>query len=186
MYTDDIDYASTRLKNTIVRIEEEPFMVDNIIRDDDGDIAAVGTFLKDANQGVLCKVEHLNLEPVKLGYVNFDDNSFYVVRKPIRNDWRQGLRLGNAVFIGNQGFYEFPFKELRDTILNNYPSLRVAHEMCITGYYKAVAFASDFAVNKSDLFYKSRKVGSMDKIPTLLPQYQYLNEYLQEVCDANR
>lgn len=176
MYKDNIPYAKQRLVGTIVRIKNEPVKVVDISPKG----IATAYFLKDDKE-FFTDIDNLNLEPVPLGYINWRKNCYYMVRKPIREDWRQGLRMGNAAFIGEQGFMEFPRRELRDTILNQYPTFAQAVEAVTKQGATKVAFNRVFAVSSGkELFYKERVVGSFDKLPQLSDKFRYLHECLQE------
>jgi hypothetical protein len=182
MYEDNLDYARQRLLKTLVRVGKDPFFVETIsargvvqgilISEDEDTIAEV-------------KMKDLNLEPVPLGFVNINKDVVFAVRKPMRRDWRQGLRLGNMAFLTRQGFDRFPFRQLRNTILNNYPSLHdIKHIHLKT--CKRVAFSRNFALDREgQLWYKGDNiVGRYDNLFELDPQYKYLNEHLQEVAYA--
>jgi hypothetical protein len=176
MYKDNIPYAKQRLVGTIVRIKDEPVKVLDISPKG----IATAYFLKDENE-FFTDIDNLNLEPVPLGYINYKNQAYYLVRKPIREDWRQGLRVGNIAFIGPQGFMEFPRKELRDTILNQYPTFAQAVEAVAKQRKAKVAFSRVFAVSADkELLYKERVVGSFDKLPQLSDKFRYLHECLQE------
>ena len=221
MYGDDIRYAKQRLEGTIVRVGAEPVVVRQVffpgedgkvmmrpvdedggeIEDDvedaevfyvpqDGLMRARVVYLRDDNEATVL-IDDLNLEPVPLGYINYDGSAYYVARKPMRNDWRQGLRTANMAFIGNEGFYQIPTKELRETVLEMYPTVEKVKEMFKANIVKARAFSRDFALQRQpdgdDLIsYKGKLVGKMNMLPIRNEQYKYLTEYLQEVLDAQR
>jgi hypothetical protein len=176
MYKDNIAYARQRLLGTVVRIKDEPVKVTNI--SDKGIVTA--HFLKDVKE-FYTDLDNLNLEPVPLGYLNYRGSAYYVVRKPMREDWRQGLRIGNIAFIGEEGFMELPKEELRNTILNSYPTFSEAVEAVTKKKSRKVAFNRVFAVSSDkELLYKQRVVGSFDKLPHLTDKFRYLHECLQE------
>lgn len=180
MYEDSPEYAKGRLEGTIVRVGEEPVTVKGVGVVGKRLVARV-VYLKDDEEKVV-DIKNLNLEPVPLGFINTNADSFYMVRKPMRRDWKQGLRQGNFTFIGAEGFYEIPGPNLRDTVLNIYPKPEEAINLVKNKRVKKVAFSRDFAVAQGGyLLYKGkRQVGTFDKIFTLNPKYNYLNEYLQE------
>ena len=195
MYSDNLAYAKQRLEGTLVRVGEEPFYITRVtttenvdIEDDDddeedhqGDIVCEGVLIKDNSKSIV-KVDSLNLCPVPLGYVNLNEDVIYFVRKPMRNDWRQGLRENNSASVGAE-YYGLPdYKHLRQTILNIYPSVKTCQEYLKLGY-RSVAFSRDFAISAKNLFYRGRICGEGLE---LYPKYNYLKEYLNEVIDANR
>lgn len=181
MYSDNIEYARTRLLSTIVMYKGEPVYIQGI----SGRGKTEFTYLKD-HKADICHVDELDLVGQnKLGYINFEDSSYHIVRKPLRNDWRQGLRVGNIAFTGPQGFYELPRREFRNTILGIYPSFQQAAESVLGGAYK-MAFSRNFAVSQGNqLWYKERVVGSYDKLANLQEKFKYLTESLNDIMEGN-
>lgn len=222
MYEDDLKYAKQRLEGTIVRIGEEPVVVDYVgvgapqkrRRDPvqaapmafdweampqpmafakapvEGLVEASVTYLKDkSTEGVT--LDKLNLEPVPLGYLNYKNQVYYMARKPMRNDWRQGLRTANMAFIGAEGFYDIPFTEFRNTVLDIYPTVVEIKDRIKRKIGTAMSFSRDFALSSRPdgddfLHYRGKVVGSMNMLPVLQENFKYLTEYLQEVLDAKR
>jgi hypothetical protein len=186
MYNDNVEYASQRLAGTIVRVGEVPVYVSSVFETrQEGILCKIQELQDTEDDSKFVSVDNLNLEPVPLGYVNYGPSSYYMVRKPMRNDWRQGLRRGNSAFIGDEGFYELPHQELNQTILGKYPKVKDALALVKTRIKDKVAFSRDFAVGyDKTLHYKGRRVGTFDKQMTLDKKYFYLNEYLQETLDA--
>jgi hypothetical protein len=188
MYNDNVEYASQRLTGTIVRVGEVPVYVSSVTKTrQEGIICKIHDLQEpDADgDGKFVSVDTLNLKPVPLGYINYGVSCYYLVRKPMRNDWRQGLRRGNSAFVGEEGFFELPYQELSQTILGKYPKVRDALALVETRRKDKVAFSRDFAVGHyKTLHYKGRCVGTFDKQPALDKKYFYLNEYLQETLDA--
>lgn len=184
MYSDNLEYAQTRLNKTLVRVGEEPFYIREV--DDWGDgVAVEGYFYKSPHIKQTFLVGELNLEPVPLGYVNYEGGAYYLSRKNMREDWRQGLRQGNMFFIGPEGFFDFPIEPMRDTILNNYPSFQEAVKYIEEEIVDQVAFSRRFALGRGKrLMYKGRVVGTYDKLAKLSEAYIYLTEYLNEVMEG--
>jgi hypothetical protein len=181
MYKDNIEYARQRLLGTVVRHNNEPFIVSKI-----GITGVVlGAYLTNALEPVQVDLDDLNLEPVPLGYVNYNNSSYYVVRKPMRRDWRQGLRMANIAFIGPAGFHDLPHKSIRKTILGEYPKIEAAVAKLRGGVDK-IAFSRHFALTSNlDLEYKGNcLVGKYDKVFTLEEPFKYLTEHLMETIYA--
>lgn len=90
---DSTDYAQSRLMDTVVRVNGNPVIVVGI-----ADLAhiEVQTLIKSRRKTVT--MQDLDLEPVELGYVNYNGCAIYASRKPKRQDWRQGLRYENMDF----------------------------------------------------------------------------------------
>lgn len=183
MYEDNLDYARGRLEGTVVMLFGEPIEVKEI----DYDGAVRVRRLKDPDEYFYCNLSDLDLVGQnKLGYVNYGPGAYYLMRKPLRNDWRQGLRMSNVCFQGEEGFGRFPFNELRDTILGNYPSFVEASGRINSGPCYRVAFSRCFALGDGNkIYYKQRLVGSYDKIVTLFEHFKYLTEHLEEILEVN-
>jgi len=209
MYSDNPAYAKMRLQYTIVRVGLEPFKVTGIlgqrdeefepeVEDEDifdppqekevvvakytGALLCEGYYLKESRKLHQVEVDSLNLEPVSLGYVNVEDRAIFVVRKPMRQDWRQGLRRENYTFLGDMGWDELPEKELRNTILGKYPSLEEAKAITIKNNKASVAFSRNFALGGNNLYYKTRVVGTN---MMLSPKFSYLQGRLESVLNAS-
>jgi hypothetical protein len=181
MYSDNIEYARGRLKDTIVMYQGEPIWVELIDRD-----ATVHFMYLEDRSGGFCHLDELDMVGQnKLGYINFGPSACHIVRKPLRHDWRQGLRLGNIAFSGPQGFYELPLAELRHTILGRYPTFQQAAEEVSRGVEKR-AFSRNFAVQAGGvLLYKERQVGRFDKLVELSEQFKYLTESLNDIVGGH-
>jgi hypothetical protein len=181
MYSDNIPYAKQRLENTIVMYQGEPITILGI----DEDAEVTFCYLKNGD-GRTAHLDELDLVGQnKLGYVNYGLGSYHVVRKPMRNDWRQGIRMGNLTFSGDEGFHRIPNKEFRDTILGIYPSFATAKKLIKDGYQK-VAFSRNFAINSAgQLLYKDRIVGTYDILAKLEGKFNYLTESLNDLLEGN-
>ena len=93
MNYDTSDYAASRLVDTIVRIGQDPVRIISV-----NDLAAVEVESLIRARRKRVNFNELNLEPVQLGYVNYQGQAVYACRMPKRNDWRQGLRYDNMYF----------------------------------------------------------------------------------------
>lgn len=93
MNYDTSDYAASRLVDTIVRIGQDPVRIISV-----NDLAAVEVESLIRARRKRVNFNDLNLEPVQLGYVNYQGQAVYACRMPKRNDWRQGLRYDNMYF----------------------------------------------------------------------------------------
>jgi hypothetical protein len=180
MYSDNLEYARQRLNGTIVMYDKEPVLVEAI------DKSSVVTFIYLVD-GSVSTADLDNLDLVgqnKLGYVNVGDSSYHVVRKPLRGDWRQGIRMANLAFTGREGFNRIPHKAFRNTIVGEYPPFDEAVDKL--KYRDKVAFSRDFAVGaENKFFYREMHVGSYDKLVSLHERYKYLTEYLNDILEGN-
>jgi hypothetical protein len=182
MYSDNIEYARGRLIGTIVMYQGEPVHIEDIKEDG----TTVFKLLKTMDINI-CFVDDLDLVGQnRLGYVNYEGTSYHVVRKPLRHDWRQGIRAANIVFSGPEGFYELPYAELRHTILGIYPTFQEAAERVSGGMARKCAFSRNFALGEGNqLFYKEKWVGSYDKLVMLQEKFKYLTESLNDIMEGN-
>lgn len=181
MYEDNLEYAEGRLRHTVVMLRGEPVFIRDIVSGDE----VFFSYLKEMEETYECSLSDLDVfGQNKLGYVNYGDSAYHLVRKPVRNDWRQGIRMANLTFTGEEGFGNLPWLPLRNTILGSYPNFEEAVKVVERGHFKC-AFSRNFAVGMHHtLFYKERPVGSYDKIVTLREQFKYLTEYLHEVLEG--
>jgi hypothetical protein len=192
MYGKDFQYASTRIENTIVRISEtgEPVYVCAV--DNAGGMCTVCNLTEmqgmrvDFGKTSLVSLDDLNVRPVKLGYVNFNAEAFYLERMPIRHGPNnQGLNVENCVSSG-PGLYNFPMKEFIRCIKGEYPDFKNAVEKSATkkrnGQSKTIAFDRYWAVFAGNkLLYKNHEVVGVIKngVPVLSGEYIYLKERLE-------
>lgn len=182
MYDNDIEYIRGRLVGTILRIKEEPIIIQGA-KFYRNKVKISATYLV-SGLAVEVNSEEINFESPPLGYVNYGKGAYYVVRKPMRNDWKQGIRPGNIAFINQEGFYDIPHREFGNTILGRYPSFALSKSLVEDSNYEKVAFSRDFSLGKDKLFwYKGIVVGVYDKMVTLDRDFEYLNEYVSEVLD---
>ena len=183
MYEDDLEYASRRLNNTLVRTADgNPFYVLNTYIDEDGKMYHKGEdMLTHERRRELHST--LNLEPVPLGFINTNTEMVFIARKPMRRDWRQGLSHNSIITFGRLRPEEVNFKLLVQPIFKQYPSFAKA----IAGLAKkrSVAFSRDFGVVNRDgvteLFYRQYLVGQVkDNIPVLFDNKMFLQQHLVE------
>lgn len=206
---DDIDYARTRLLNTVIRDNNgEPIMVRDLGYDEDDDgIILIFNFLSDPYSAYgRINLYEANLKPVPLGYLNTSyGSSHYLSRIPVREDWRQGLRPNNMGvqskynFSDNNMYSETIFMEflpqLGKVIRGEYPSFEESLDRVVNQKYEHVAFSRKFSIyrglvddNKFPLIYKGTHIignitkdGKIDKI---YDDKKYLSEYLEECLEG--
>jgi hypothetical protein len=178
----DLQYVRGRLNNSIVNIIGDG---PRVIKDIHGDGTVWANCLK-LGQSAIFKFDQIDLEPVKLGWVNVSGNSFYVMRTPVRA-WSQGLTRDNTLILycpEEQVPDNINYKWYHDTIVGIFPS----YEDCLRlsgKEYKKRAFSRRFAISKDWLFYKGMIVGDIEnKLPKLDPRYIYLREHLEETLDG--
>lgn len=177
MYDGDFEYANSRLSESVVRYNDVPIMVHAI--NNDGRVE--GSSLVDGH-GINCNLDELDLVPVQLGYVNYDGRAHYVMRKPVRRDWRQGLRHNNMVS-DTVPVPALPWACVAKTINNEYPTFEQARLM-LKGKrgVTSIAWCRDFAIVKGwKVIHCGDTVGSIVNEKVVLDEaFQYLKEALEE------
>lgn len=168
------EYADSRIAGTVVLLKRKPVFVERVLRGK----AIANTF--DAKpRRLLCKVESLSvLSPnMSLGFYNNNGTAYYLSRKAMRNDWRQGLRPNNVLSI--------PYKEVSNSdiascLLRRYPTFLQAIEKVAAGA-DSCAWCPDFCVKGKDIVWKTFTVGSIkDTTITLSIKFKFLHKLLKE------
>lgn len=85
------NYANQRLVKTIVRYEQKAVIVEGIVNG-----MALISYLSNGKKDNV-RYETLDLDPVPLGFINSGGSVSYACRRPMRRDWRQGLRKDNLL-----------------------------------------------------------------------------------------
>ena len=189
MYEDNvgsIEYIASRLINTVVTHRRDGLSTVHSVKLREGSVSLQYVPLSGGGMAlpVWCGLASFDFTSPKLGYVNGDGEAHYILRLPLRRDWKQGLRKENLACLNNQSTNRFPFSSLRPLLkLGEYHPFSECLDMVEDGYYSA-AFSRYFAVNeKFELLYRGRgKVGKVDNNgnPILTDRFTYLQEALQE------
>ena len=180
---DTVGYARSRLTDTVIRHKGEPFHVVSVFSNRKK-IRVVG-FLLSNRQELDVPLEECDLTPVPLGYVNFGASSYYTMRMPMRNDWRQGLRYINLVDVNGRQFNGVGYETFVNTIKGEYPSFLQATEEVIEK--ESRAFHRDFAIkNDGTIVYKGQlDVANWDRDHgTFTIQKEWVRESLDEAIGA--
>lgn len=187
------EYANNRLTNTIVRVKGtfkslKPILVCGI----DADNIVLYRHLSQVEGKIeKCTLENLEISPVPLGYINCYGYAYYGCRRPMRQDWKQGLRSQNLLTYtnGEKCAIEWAvtfYKSLGECIEGKYPSFKVAIEKTVrnpTGKFSGMAFSRDFSVNKNGgIRYKDHLVGAVDSNNNVLfnEGYEFVEESFHE------
>lgn len=188
MYGDDYEYARTRLENTIVRDNKgEPLYIHRL---EHGGECLVG-YLKEGNlmeKIVRINLELINCKPVPLGYVNTAGKATYLMRIPMRKDWKQGLRAANCASSA-EPIFEMCNKALANCIKGVYPTFKstlteITKSPKIGRSYKIIAFHRHWALSGdgSVLYRNNLVVGKLVEGSIVLnDSFNYLRESLNEV-----
>lgn len=123
MYGKDYSYASSRLCGTIVRHKGNPVMVESISYTGHATVSTVVT-----HKQYETHLDELDVSCPEMGMLNTLGRLKYVVRMPMRRDWKQGVRRNNVkdILHGTR----LTDKEIYRVIRGNYPSY--AEAICKT------------------------------------------------------
>ncbi|MNT12845.1 hypothetical protein D3C72_1477920 [compost metagenome] len=178
MYSDDYEYANSRLTETIVRLKGQPVYIYKVHPGMKVDYSE----LEDLHTMKRCQLEDLDLKPVPLGYCNYNKNACYLTRMPMRRDWRQGLRRGNFTSLSGVDANRIPYDVLKQCIIGDYPTFTACLEA--VKKLKSIAWHRHWAVDSAgQVLHKggNRPVGIVDNGAVVLSsRYQYLKEALKE------
>jgi hypothetical protein len=188
MYKDDLAYVAMRLNATVVRYKKEGCLVyvNRVYRDDDRSLHAEVSKLDKEEEQFDVALEDLNLSSPMLGNTNHQGHSLYIARMPKRNDWRQGLRPENLVYISKgraNNFRVLPLKLLSQAVYATYKSYKKCLERVGDGRTQSQSFSRNFSLDKErQIWYKGREIVGRDKngIPTLSPKFIWLKEALSD------
>lgn len=182
MYEDDVEYASKRLNETLVRkLDNSLFFVESTGLDG-GKIFHRGINYETGEKEL---VEHkdLILEPIPLGFVNTSDRMLFVCRRPMRRDWKQGLSSNSLIVYGDRGRGSINFKLLVQPLKKQYPPFKTA--LSLLDKKDSVAFSRDFGVVGTGgvaLVYRKYTVGKVvGGVPILDKDKFFLQQHLEEV-----
>lgn len=176
MYRGDNAYAETRLVGTIVRIKRMPVTVEQVRSNG---MVSCRTLRRGRQKEI--HIDKLNLEPIKFGYCNAKGAAHYVMRLPMRRDWKQGARYSN-LHIKDGDVRELPWTDIMQCINNDYPNLSECFAMLKHGM-RSMAWCKLWAINSDyRLLYKGEKVGKVnsDGGLALYDGFKHLQECLDE------
>lgn len=186
-YNNDAGYAESRIKGTIVTHEGQPVKVSGVTGGDGGsEPVAVVHDLKGENK-FMVNLSDLDLCPPKLGFVNYEATTSYVCRKPMRRDYKQGLRNQNLTTEFGYNIQSIPDYALLSTIVGDFPTFeqcRKKLEKTRKGNSRVQSWAWDYhwAIDiDNNLLHKFGKiVGKFvgDKL-VLSPKFNYLQSQLE-------
>lgn len=108
----EVEYAKTRLLETIVSYKGLPVLVESI----DSSGLVEFKYIKDLRESS-CSLNELDINPLPLGYCNYNRYAFYLTRMPMRQDWKQGLRNRNILIADRGARFDFPYEVLHSTIV---------------------------------------------------------------------
>ncbi len=197
----DERHARTYLIGSIIRLKNEPIMVTDLQsveeRKRDKEFKLIYSDLGSLyNKIVFLPNVRIDMNPVPLGMMDTDEETFYVQRNPSRG-WKIGLcsenisyhkiegkKMGNIrTPRGHDRGLRLSTLSLYNCIMGKYPSYTKALKSIIEGDRHSIAFSRKFAIHRGGLVYKSidDTVGICERDkPILFDHFQYLNEVLTE------
>ena len=153
---DTAEYAATRLVDTIIMHNNEPVLVHKVGMMDDQISVRCTKLLDEEDKMMEVYLSECDINPVSLGYVNHKKNAHYIMRAPMRRDWRQGLRMLNIVDSEGANPRNIPYRTIAHTIMGRFPSfVSTLERLNSKDKIVRMAFSRDFSVtNKGSLTYK--------------------------------
>jgi hypothetical protein len=183
MYANDnVEYARNRLNDTIITHQGKAVTVIDVNKQGaKKPLQIISTEILTGN-AIVDSIDNYDLTPVKLGFVNSNEAVGYLARKPLRHDWRQGLRAQQIVipYSSTPDFF-IDFQDVAKTIEGIFPTIEE-----IRGMKGMRAFSRDFCVDqKNDIYYRAfGKIGNfIDKTRNFLldAKFFWVEERLKEV-----
>lgn len=164
----NVAYAQSRLVGTIVRVKGKAAYIDQITAKR---ISYTDWVTGGAEEA---KIEDMDITPVPLGYCNTMKVTPYLVRYPVRQDWKQGLRHKTLKTICNHDIKVtsemIPWADVFKTINGEFPKfeevLKIIHDN--RGVVRSMAYSRDFAIySDKTVWYKEQfAIGTVEDIDT--------------------
>ena len=191
----DIDHARLYLINSIIRIDNNPVMVLDILRNQSSerDIHYRPIENSEGTKIITLSSVRVDMNPVPLGFINFSEFGKKKVairgyRGPSRQ-WRIGLTEEN-LRIQPQKYDTYTTRKkilksifLKNSICGVFPSLKKIIEMIKDKEATSQAFSRDFSIDKAKLMFIQLKdpVGKIFKKEVMLfDDFLYLNQLLEK------
>ena len=172
MFNNEAQYAGTRINNTFMMLKKEGILsyVLEVRGKTDGKIMV--RHLPDNNRSLETEspLSDFEFAPGCPGYVNsLRGETTYLVRKPVRRDWRQGLRSSQFSQISPSGmkgvsneWFNSNVRKISDSIKETYVDFMKAIEI-VEESGEPLAFSRNFAIDKNfGLRCREQKVGRVD------------------------
>lgn len=190
-YKKDYSYADTRLRGTtLLTKEREPIYIHSVGYK--GEVICT-KLLKGPNETVV-KLEEIDCNTPRLGYINNNKSSTYCTRMPTRH-YKQGLNKNNVFFRGQ--FVNPTSKPFALMLTNHYPTAYEANKLgenmgCCFGFtYDFAAGVSKDSKERNVLFFRGNRVGNVNInndngfVKAILnDRYKFLEEMMKEQMDA--
>ena len=189
---DDINYAVNRLVGTIVSKDNDTIFIHSLEKSDGGKIVCYYNKTGESRTKS-CLLTEISLKPINIGNVNVNGGAYYISRKPMRRDWKQGMRANNIQYysptpIAIRKSDVLSSVGLLEAFKNIYPSVEKCLESLMNGEANSIAFCKKLSLaryrGQTNMYYRGKDlVGSFDidsKALTLNKQSNYLFELIEE------
>lgn len=175
-YNQEYAYAHTRLAGTYIRTKAGSGVF--VERVDNNGIVH-GRFVY-SGKVVHKPLEEMNVDSPRLGYVNIGRTPVYTMRKPKREDWKQGLRPNNVLVCHDiYGFQDI----INPLFLTTAKGKFLSFNTCLAN---GGAFSNQFAIQQGVLYHRGYEVGKVAGDGVQLNMNKiYLSELLEESINAN-
>jgi hypothetical protein len=137
------EYADSRLTNTIVRWGDKPVYVQEV----GGDMMCRVKTDLDSDEHHKVHLDDLSVLSPPLGFVNIGSRAVYISRKPIRRDYRQGLRIGQLVCLFG-GVGDISYAVIMKCVKGDFPTLSKALSQLDDGA-RSVGVSRDLCVTRT-------------------------------------
>lgn len=145
---DTAEYAASRLLETIIMHNKEPVFVHSVGTMDNKISVRCTRLLDDEDKLIDVYLDDCDINPVSLGYVNHKNSAYYIMRAPMRRDWRQGLRMLNLVDVEGASPRGIPYRTIAHTIMGSFPTFKSSLERLNNKEkIQRIAFARDFSIS---------------------------------------
>jgi len=173
---DSGEYAGTRINQTVVLFKREPVYVEQVRYDK----TVVGRTVGRGGHKIEKPLTSMNLTDFRLGYFNSGGVAYYMSRKALRHDWRQGLRLNNVECVPYKG--DIALEDIAVCLRQRLPTFSKAMAKLGAGA-SSCAWCKDFCITRfQTILWKGHPVGAIadDKI-TLDNKFKFLTKLMKEI-----
>jgi hypothetical protein len=187
MYSNDnVEYARQRLNGTIITHMGKAVEVVDVIKKRGNKPLQIVSMEVISGRPIDDTIDGYDLTPAKLGFVNSGGNLAYIARKPLRNDWRQGLRAQQVVVPFATKNFILKMQDVARTIENIFPTIDEIRDEFNGKKNGMRAWCRDFCVDDVDnIHYRTfGKVGNFIKDTKeflLDAKFFWVEERLKEV-----
>ena len=178
----DEHHAKIYLENSVIRYKKIPIYIRDVNQVENEFKLLYNKLGRQTIEMTFLPNKHIDFNPVPLGFLNTQRNTFYVSRLPARQ-WKIGLHQNNIKFTNAVIGTKIKNPSLNSTLLANcilgkYPSYKAAYDSIISGKRFITAFSRKFAICKEGLLYKNNGqcIGPILQNPSLNDAYKYLKE----------